>query len=65
MPPVVLEHTISLGERPQTYVLERAATATGQQVQHCFTEFAVIYAMVKIVCVSVLWYMLKVLKVCD
>jgi hypothetical protein len=29
MPPVGLEPTISAGERPQTYVLYRAATGTG------------------------------------
>ena len=29
MPPVGLEPTISAGERPQTYTLDRAATGTG------------------------------------
>ena len=29
MPPVGFEPTISAGERPQTYVLDRAATETG------------------------------------
>ena len=29
MPPVGFEPTISTGERPQTYALERAAAATG------------------------------------
>jgi hypothetical protein len=29
MPPVGFELTISAGERPQTYVLDRAATGTG------------------------------------
>jgi len=29
MPPVGFEFTISAGERPQTYVLDRAATGTG------------------------------------
>jgi hypothetical protein len=29
MPPVGLEPTISTGERPQTYSLDRAATETG------------------------------------
>ena len=29
MPPVRFESTISAGERPQTYALDRAATATG------------------------------------
>jgi hypothetical protein len=31
MPPVGFESTISAGERPQTYVLDRAATGTGTQ----------------------------------
>ena len=30
MAPVGFEPTISAGERPQTYVLDRAATATGK-----------------------------------
>ena len=29
MPPVGFETTISVGERPQTYALDRAATGTG------------------------------------
>ena len=29
MPPVGFEPTISAGERPQTYTLDRAATGTG------------------------------------
>jgi hypothetical protein len=29
MPPVGFESTISAGKRPQTYALDRAATATG------------------------------------
>jgi len=29
MPPVVFEPTISAGERPKTYALDRAATGTG------------------------------------
>ena len=32
MPPVGLEPTISAGERPQTYALDRAATGTGNSV---------------------------------
>ena len=34
MPPVGFEPTISAGERPQTYDLDRAATGTGAN-QHC------------------------------
>ena len=32
MPPVGFEPTISAGERPQTYVLDRAATGAGQSI---------------------------------
>jgi len=32
MPAVGFEPTISAGERPQTYVLDRAATGTGKRV---------------------------------
>ena len=31
MPPVDFETTTSAGERPQTYVLERVATGTGNK----------------------------------
>ena len=31
MPPVGFEPTISAGERPQTYTLDRAATGTGNR----------------------------------
>jgi len=34
MPPVGFEHTISAGERPQTYALDRAATGTGEFLCH-------------------------------
>ena len=30
MPPVGFEPTVSTGERPQTYALDRAATGTGK-----------------------------------
>ena len=32
MPPVGFEPTISAGERPQTYALDRAATGTGTYI---------------------------------
>ena len=32
MPPVGFETTVSAGERPQTYALDRAATGTGRLV---------------------------------
>jgi hypothetical protein len=34
MPPVRFEPTISAGERPQTYVLDRAATGTGLPMEY-------------------------------
>ena len=39
MLPVGFEPTISAGERPQTYALERAATGTGTYVIICKTLF--------------------------
>jgi len=35
MPPVGFETTISAGERPKTYALERAATGTGKTIYMC------------------------------
>ena len=34
MPPVGFEPTISAGERPKTYALDRAATGTGSKSQY-------------------------------
>jgi len=34
MPPVGFESTISPGERPQTYALDRAATGTGNMTDN-------------------------------
>ena len=34
MPPVGFEPTISAGERPQTYALDRAATGTGKDTAY-------------------------------
>ena len=34
MPPVEFEPTISAGERPQNYALDRAATGTGRQFNY-------------------------------
>ena len=34
MPPVGFEHTISAGERPQTYALDRADTGTGVSIKY-------------------------------
>jgi len=36
MPPVGFEPTISAGERPQTYTLDRAATGTGIFICYVF-----------------------------
>jgi hypothetical protein len=33
MPPVEFEPTVSAGERPQTYALDRAAAGTGSDVE--------------------------------
>ena len=38
MPPVGFEPTISAGERPQTYALDRAATRTGKSEQIAFRK---------------------------
>jgi hypothetical protein len=44
MPPVGFELTISAGERPQTYALDRAATGTGidRQITKITTEKTVV-----------------------
>ena len=39
MPPVRFEPTISAGERPQTYALDRAATGTGYRRQYIILIF--------------------------
>ena len=38
MPPVGFEPTISAGELPQTYALDRAATRTGKQICKIYIE---------------------------
>jgi len=45
MPPVGLEPTISAGERPQTYALDRAATGTGKTtyIEHENEEIGAIF----------------------
>jgi len=42
MPPVGFEPTISAGERPQTYALDRAATGTGTHNRLLFLIFKII-----------------------
>jgi len=39
MPPVRFEPTVSAGERPQTYALDRVATGTGSPVTYCYLKF--------------------------
>jgi len=39
MPPVGFELTVSAGERPQTYALDRAATGTGIYVMYYDKNF--------------------------
>ena len=41
MPPVGFEPTISAGERPQTYALDRAVTGTGNMT--LFTDLIIQY----------------------
>jgi hypothetical protein len=41
MSPVGFETTISAGERPKTYALDRAATGTGVFVIVIITEFVI------------------------
>ena len=46
MPRVGFEPTISAGERPKTYVLDRAATGTGLNepvVVYTYTEFGSVF----------------------
>jgi len=38
MPPVGFESTISTGERPQTYALDRAATESGNNILYMNTK---------------------------
>ena len=41
MPPVGFEPTISAGERPQTYALDRAATGTGDNSRLCICNITI------------------------
>ena len=43
MPPVEFEPTISAGERPQTYALDRAATGTGSLIIIIIIIIIIIY----------------------
>ena len=42
MPPVEFEPTISAGERPQIYALDRAATGTGYQL-NCTQTYIILW----------------------
>ena len=39
MPPVGFEPTISTGERPKTYAVDRAATGTGTRIEYIYILF--------------------------
>ena len=39
MHPVGFEPTVSAGERPQTYALDRAATGTGMKIKFYFINY--------------------------
>ena len=43
MPPVGFEPTISAGERPQTYALDRAATGTGIKITIILQNTQLVY----------------------
>ena len=45
MPSVGFEPTISAGERPQTYALDRAATGTGKIQFHTVLEYSSVNVM--------------------
>ena len=57
MPPVGFEPTISAGERPQTYALDRAATGTG--INYILLIFNNNY-MLNINMQKIVWYNLYV-----
>jgi len=61
MPPVEFEPTISAGERPQTYALDRAATGTGScKVWSVFNDDCVVMVLIcnafSSVLIALLWY---------
>jgi hypothetical protein len=45
MPPVGFKTTISAGERPQTYALDRAATETGDQLYRLIYVYVNLYIL--------------------
>ena len=63
MPPVGFEPTISEGERPQTYALDRAATGTGSEYvililfppQQWLHERALLLSYTCIACLVAFW----------
>jgi len=54
MPPVGFKPTISAGERPQTYALDRAAAGTGNLAGYC--EIIELAANVSNSDISDVWY---------
>jgi hypothetical protein len=53
MPPVGFESTISAGERPQTYALDRAATETGSLLTLVSVGIEGILEKVEFLCITV------------
>ena len=49
MPPVGFEPTISAGERPKTYALDRAAIGIGIYVIYTYTHTYIIHNELKII----------------
>jgi len=46
MPPVRFEPTISAGERPKTYALDRAATGTGIILYYIILYYIILYYII-------------------
>jgi len=59
VPPVGFEPTISAGERPKTYALDRTATRIG--IYTCVCEYIYIYVCV---CVCVCLFVIVCVRVC-
>ena len=60
MPPVGFKLTISVGERPQTYALDRAPTGTS--IYECYA-YKVFYKRKTIVKIDVLTFILKLFNI--
>ena len=64
MPPVGFEPTMSAGERPQTYALERAATGTGFILQ-LFLYYSYCFILVSLLRCCPVIVVVKVFEVSD